>query len=63
MYLHTKPLSVDATGPLNLMLLVANVTITKSCKTPEKMTATLAHGYSPESVQPDLSNEYQHDRV
>ena len=25
------------------------------------MTETLAHGYSPESTQPELSNEYQHD--
>ena len=28
-----------------------------------KMTETLAHGYSSESTQRDLSNEYQHDRV
>ena len=27
------------------------------------MTETLAHGYSPESAQQELSNEYQHDRV
>ena len=27
------------------------------------MTETLAHGYSSESTQPELSNEYQHDRV
>ena len=27
------------------------------------MTETLAHGYSPESTQQEVSNEYQHDRV
>ena len=27
------------------------------------MTETLANGYSPESTQRELSNEYQHDRV
>ena len=29
----------------------------------EKMTETLAHEYSAESTQRELSNEYQHDRV
>ena len=28
-----------------------------------KMTETLANGYSYESTQQELSNEYQHDRV
>ena len=28
-----------------------------------KITETLAHGYSSESTQKELSNEYQHDRV
>ena len=28
-----------------------------------KMTETLAHGYSSESTQQELSNEYQHNRV
>ena len=27
------------------------------------MTETLAHGYSSESTQQNISNEYQHDRV
>ena len=27
------------------------------------MMETLAHGYSSESTQRELSNEYQHDRV
>ena len=31
----------------------------KTWKNPE----TLAHGYSSESAQQELSNEYQHDRV
>ena len=29
----------------------------------QKMTETLAHGYSSKSTQRELSNEYQHDRV
>ena len=28
-----------------------------------KMTETLAYGYSSDSSQGDISNEYQHDRV
>ena len=40
---------------LTLMLLVANLAI--------KMTEGLAHGYSSESTQQELSNEYQHDKV
>ena len=28
-----------------------------------KMTETMAYGYSSESAQQGLSNEYQHDRV
>ena len=28
-----------------------------------KMTETLAHGYSSDSTQQELSNEYQHDMV
>ena len=28
-----------------------------------KMTETLAYGYSSESTQQELSNEYQHDKV
>ena len=30
---------------------------------PGKMTEILAYGYSSESTQRELSNEYQHDRV
>ena len=29
----------------------------------QKMTETLAHVYSSESTQQEISNEYQHDRV
>ena len=29
----------------------------------EKMIETLAHGYSSDSTQRELSNEYQHDKV
>ena len=43
---------------LTLMLLVAKM-MHKTCQ----MTETLAIGYSSESTQRDLSNEYQHDRV
>ena len=45
------------------MLLVANLAKTKSCKKPEKMTETVAFGYSCESTQRELSYEYEHDRV
>ena len=48
---------------LTLMLLVDNVANTKWCKVIWKMTETLAHGYSSESTQWELSNEYKHDRV
>ena len=48
---------------LALMLLLANLANTKWCKNPKKMTETLAHGYSSESTQWELSNGYQHDRV
>ena len=33
------------------------------CKMMQKITETLANGYSSESTQPELSKEYQHDRV
>ena len=42
------------------MLLVANFA---NAKMMQKMTEILAHGYSSESTQRELSNEYQHDRV
>ena len=45
------------------MLLVANLAITKLWEKAERMTETLAHGYSYESTQQELSNEYQFDRV
>ena len=48
---------------LTLMLLLANLANTKLCKKNEKMTETLAYGYSSESTPQELSNEYQHDRV
>ena len=48
---------------LTLMLLVANFTSTIWCKKTGKITETLANGYSSESTQRELSNEYQHDRV
>ena len=48
---------------LTLILLVANLANTKWCKTTRKMTETLAHGYSSESTQRELSNDYQHHRV
>ena len=48
---------------LTLVLLVANLANTKMMKKPEKWLETLAYGYSSESTQRALSNEYQHDRV
>ena len=54
--LWTKVASVLA--GLTLMLLVANL-----ANTNDRMTETLANGYSSESTQRELSNEYQHDRV
>ena len=53
----------EKTVLLNLMLLAANLANTKICKKPEKITETLANGYSSESTQRELSNEYQDDRV
>ena len=45
-----------------IMMLVANNTIW--CKKPKKeMTETIAYAYSSKSTQPELSNEYQHDRA
>ena len=44
---------------LTRMLLVAYLANTKWCKTCFKMTETLAHGYSYENSQRELSNEYQ----
>ena len=45
------------------MLLVANLDNTKRLQKTWKMTETLANGYSYESTQRELSNEYQHDRA
>ena len=44
------------------MMLVANFANAKRCKKAKKMTEILAHGYSSESTQRELSNEYQHER-
>ena len=48
---------------LTLVLLVSNLDHTNDTKKTEKNTATLAHRYSFESTQLELSNEYQQDRV
>ena len=45
------------------MLLVANLTNTKWCKKNKEMPEPLEYGYSPESTQQGLSNEYHHERV
>ena len=58
----TKEWRVTASQQHDLtpMLLVANIMYyAKNLK----MTENLAHGYSSESAQQELSNEYQHDRV
>ena len=44
------------------MLVVAILPIENDAKK-LKTTETLAHGYSSESTQQELNNEYQHDRV
>ena len=49
---------------LTLMLLVANLAkLQKDAKNRKKMAETLAHIYSSESTQWEVSNEYQYDRV
>ena len=45
------------------MLLLAHLANTKWGAKTWKITETLAYGYSYESTQQELSNEYQHDRV
>ena len=45
------------------MLLVANLVKYKMMQKNWKLSETLAHGYSSESSQWELSNEYQHDRA
>ena len=44
---------------LTLTLLVANLADTKWYKIPQKIFVILVHGYSYESTQQELSNEYQ----
>ena len=48
---------------LTLMLLVANLPKYKMTQKIWKMAETLAHGYSSESTQRELSYEYPHDLV
>ena len=48
---------------LTLMLVVANLAKIQNDTKTLKMTETLANGYSSESTQRELSNEYQDDRV
>ena len=42
---------------------MANLANTKMMQKNLKITQTLAHGYSSESIRQELSNEYQHDRI
>ena len=44
------------------MLLVANLANKNDARKNRKMTETLSNGYSSESTQRELFNEYQHDR-
>ena len=48
---------------LTLSLLLSDLASKKMMQKTWKMTETLAHGYSSESTQLELSNEYQHTRV
>ena len=45
------------------MLLVADFVEYKMMQKKLKVTETMAHGYSSESTQRELSNEYQHSKV
>ena len=45
-------------GGLTLMLVVANLAVTKIMQKTWQMTEILAHVYSSESTQWELSNEY-----
>ena len=47
---------------LTLIVQVANAPIQKDAKN-MKISETVSNGYSSESTQRELSNEYQHDRV
>ena len=62
---HHEKLSVYVILVYNLalILLVANLVNEKWCKKPEQMTKSLSQGYSSESTQQELSNEYQIDTV
>ena len=57
--LHTYMPQKPYITVLTLMQLMANLDNTKWWKT----TETLANGYSSDSTQWELPNEYQHDRV
>ena len=48
---------------LTLMLLLANFAFIQNDAKNLKIPETLAHGYSSESTQQELSNEYQHEMV
>ena len=54
---HVGFRNIDGQESLTIMLLIQNHA--KKLK----MAETLANGYSSESTQRELSNEYQHDRV
>ena len=58
-----KILTCEKGYTLTLLLLLANLTNTKWCKKLVKLTETIANGYSSESTQQELSNEYQHNKV
>ena len=49
--------------PEPFLLLVASLAISNLMQKPSRITETLAHGYSSESTQLELYNEYQHDMV
>ena len=55
--------NVTDSYPLTPMLLMANFANKKLGKKVEKRLKNLANGYSSESTQGELSNEYQHDSV
>ena len=55
-------LTITGLDNLTLMLLVANFPIQNDAKN-WKMTETLAHGYSSEGTQREVSKQHQHDKA
>ena len=58
------PVAYAVEKPLNsLLLLLLSLLLLSAILLPRKFIETLAQGYSSDSTQWELYNEYQHDRV